>query len=431
MLMLDRALRYATAGWPVFPLAPGTKVPLVQSAHGKGSSCRGECGLLGHGLYDATTDADTIRKWWSDDGEPGANIGLRAGIRWWVLDVDRKPPRGGGYTGPEMLALLEEQHGALPATLSVRTTSGGEHRFFRLPTDRSIPSRARIKAPDGRTSSLDVRGPAAVVAEPRRRGQPYPAAQGPHRRCPSGCRRTPRGRNRKHPPRRPGRCLPPAPPRRRGSANACNTILSAGEESGTTPSKAAAAHELKRGRAVSSLPPPARKPSSRPRSPPGMHREAYRTVRDGSTRRGEPARAGVATADTTNAAPATAAGVARRTATARRRARGAGESAGTRGGAAGRPAARRAGSSINMTRPPGTPKAARSPTSTTRPTRLPPSAGSPPPTSPGTWSASPEPPARTSRARSATAIRPTSSWPTSTPSQTRASPCSTPSSAPR
>lgn len=41
MLMLDRALRYATAGWPVFPLAPGTKVPLVQSAHGKGSSCRG------------------------------------------------------------------------------------------------------------------------------------------------------------------------------------------------------------------------------------------------------------------------------------------------------------------------------------------------------------------------------------------------------
>ena len=81
MIMLDRALRYAAAGWPVFPLAPGEKVPLVKSAHGKGDTCRGECGKLGHGLYDATCDERTIRNWWGDDGEPGANIGLRAGVR--------------------------------------------------------------------------------------------------------------------------------------------------------------------------------------------------------------------------------------------------------------------------------------------------------------------------------------------------------------
>ena len=37
---LDAAVRYAEHGWPVFPLQPGTKVPLPKS----------------HGLLEATTD---------------------------------------------------------------------------------------------------------------------------------------------------------------------------------------------------------------------------------------------------------------------------------------------------------------------------------------------------------------------------------------
>ena len=291
MLMLDRALRYATAGWPVFPLAPGTKVPLVQSAHGKGSSCRGECGLPGHGLYDATTDADTIRRWWGDDGEPGANIGLRAGIRWWVLDVGRKPPRGGGYTGPEMLALLEEQHGALPATLSVRTTSGGEHRFFRLPTDRSIPSRARIKAPDGRTSSLDVRGSGGyVVAEPSVvAGNSYSLLlKAPIAAAPAWLLDV------VAPPRPEPKSIPRAVPvdvsatgTRYGGvalANACNTILSAGEgkRHDAIFKAAAALGELVAGRAVGLSAAACEEALLSAALAAGKsHREAYRPVRDG------------------------------------------------------------------------------------------------------------------------------------------------------
>lgn len=175
MMMLDRALRYANAGWPVFPLATGEKKPLIRSAHKPGEECRGECGAHGHGLYDATTDATTIRNWWSDDGEPAANIGLRCGVRFWVLDVDAKVPKGGGISGIDYLRELEYDHGELPPTLTIQTPNGGEHRYFLLPTDRTIPNRATIKRADGTRAALDVRGVGGyVVAEPSTvEGRPY------------------------------------------------------------------------------------------------------------------------------------------------------------------------------------------------------------------------------------------------------------------
>src|SRR5947209_16879997 len=65
--LLKAALRYAARGWAVFPLAPGTKVPL------KGSN----------GVKDATKNTDQIRSWWTKN--PDANIGGCT-----VLDVDTK-----------------------------------------------------------------------------------------------------------------------------------------------------------------------------------------------------------------------------------------------------------------------------------------------------------------------------------------------------
>ena len=174
--MLDRARKYAAHGWPVFPLIPGQKKPLIKSAHPPGHGCKGECGALGHGLYDATLDDALIAAWWGEDGGAiDANIGIRTGVACWVLDIDCKAPKGGGLTGPEMVALLEAEHGSLPVTLSVRTPGGGEHRFFRLPPDRIIPNRTTIHAPDGRKTSLDVRGAGGyVVAEPSTvDGKPY------------------------------------------------------------------------------------------------------------------------------------------------------------------------------------------------------------------------------------------------------------------
>ena len=64
--MVEAALRYAAMGWPVFPCAPRSKVPLFANPHPRHGvqryRCRGyrDCGRLGHGVLDATTDPDLI-----------------------------------------------------------------------------------------------------------------------------------------------------------------------------------------------------------------------------------------------------------------------------------------------------------------------------------------------------------------------------------
>src|SRR4051812_21847103 len=92
--MLDAALTYAALDWPVFPLAERGKLPKIATAHPDGELCRGGCGRDGHGLYDATTDVDRITAWWR--GWPQANVGIRTGVAFDVVDVD----------GPEALDAL-------------------------------------------------------------------------------------------------------------------------------------------------------------------------------------------------------------------------------------------------------------------------------------------------------------------------------------
>ena len=76
--LLAAALWYAEQGMPVFPCAVGGKRPLTK-----------------HGLHDATTDLEQIRRWWTS--VPQANIGLPTGHRYDVIDID--PPDGSGGTG--------------------------------------------------------------------------------------------------------------------------------------------------------------------------------------------------------------------------------------------------------------------------------------------------------------------------------------------
>jgi hypothetical protein len=94
MSLVDAARIYATRGWPVLPLRPQDKVP-----------------LLTHGLHDATTDAAIVHGWW--DRWPKANIGLRTGVCFDVLDVDgpdgldalgqRIPAGGEALLGPTVV----------------------------------------------------------------------------------------------------------------------------------------------------------------------------------------------------------------------------------------------------------------------------------------------------------------------------------------
>lgn len=62
----ESALRLASVlGWPVFPLAPQSKVPVIAKEDG------------GHGYLDATTDPEQINAWWV--ARPEANIGVDCG----------------------------------------------------------------------------------------------------------------------------------------------------------------------------------------------------------------------------------------------------------------------------------------------------------------------------------------------------------------
>jgi putative DNA primase/helicase len=148
--LMRAALVYAAKGIPVFPLTPGSKVPLANSK----------------GLLDATTDADVIRDWWSDD--PRRNIGIPTGKAsgLWVLDVDM----GDGKIGKKSLKKLIEKHGELPTTRTIQTPSGGLHFIFAYP-DKAGEWRSSATSRDAKgkvhgplLEHLDVRAEGGYIA---------------------------------------------------------------------------------------------------------------------------------------------------------------------------------------------------------------------------------------------------------------------------
>jgi hypothetical protein len=124
---LDDALTLARAGWEVLPL-------------------RGKVPLTAHGLHDATTDADTLRRWWA--GGVAHNIGARVPRSLIVLDID---PQNGG----SLDALAEAAGGSLPDTLTVHSGrgTGGRHLYFMHPggpvTSTRVPGGIDVKTSTG------------------------------------------------------------------------------------------------------------------------------------------------------------------------------------------------------------------------------------------------------------------------------------------
>jgi hypothetical protein len=119
----------------VYPLVPRTKIPI------KGT----------HGFHSATTNPETIRRYWR---VPDRNIGLATGMASdvWVLDIDSED-------GEVALRAFEETHGPLPPTCEV-ITARGRHIWFKCTTAiRCIP--LGVIAP-----GLEVRGAGGGVLVP-------------------------------------------------------------------------------------------------------------------------------------------------------------------------------------------------------------------------------------------------------------------------
>ena len=106
----DAAMRYAGAGWPVFPCIPGEKVPCTRN-----------------GLLDASTDPDRVASWWGRN--PDRNVAIATGAPGPdVLDVDNHGEAGNGFAAFNRL----KRDGLLGQPLAViRTPNGGFHAYFR------------------------------------------------------------------------------------------------------------------------------------------------------------------------------------------------------------------------------------------------------------------------------------------------------------
>ena len=139
---LDAALAYAEMGYPVFPIQPGEKRPLVDF----------ELGIT-RGLKQATTDPRRIQEIWQK--HPKANVAIAPGPNVLILDAD---------SDEALLSLL-----LMAPTLSEAPRSRGSkggHIWVRIPEGIELRSRARaIEEPP-----IDLRGlgKSYVVAPPSR-----------------------------------------------------------------------------------------------------------------------------------------------------------------------------------------------------------------------------------------------------------------------
>jgi hypothetical protein len=156
MTPLEQALDYATRGWPVFPVWPikGGKCSCgeVDCQH-PGKHPIGK--LAPKGRNSATTDPETIKRWWGQ--HPKANIGIPTGPESGlvVVDVD---PRHGGLDSLKKLEAL----GKFPLTLKAKTGGGGWHIFLAHPGNgQKIKSRPLPGYP-----GIDIKGDGGYIVTP-------------------------------------------------------------------------------------------------------------------------------------------------------------------------------------------------------------------------------------------------------------------------
>ncbi len=144
MTLLEAALAYATQGLYVFPIHGITNAGACDC--GKDCESPGKHPRTSDGFRSATTDANTIKSWWTR--WPNANIAIRTGAESGiiVLDVD----------GPEGEAFLKGK--PLPPTPTAKT-GRGRHICFKHP-GKTVRNAVKIGP------ALDVRGDGGYIVAP-------------------------------------------------------------------------------------------------------------------------------------------------------------------------------------------------------------------------------------------------------------------------
>ncbi|MFE9553685.1 bifunctional DNA primase/polymerase [Streptomyces sp. NPDC006692] len=162
-LALAHALSAAERGLPVIPLSR-TKLPAIASPHRADPRpvlCRGECGLPGHGVHDATTDPSAVRALFAT--APWATgYGIACGRpphHLIGIDLDTKPPAADSTAALQHLALGHLF--TIPETVVVITPSGGRHIWLTGPPDAVVPNSASRLAP-----GIDIRGAGGYLVGP-------------------------------------------------------------------------------------------------------------------------------------------------------------------------------------------------------------------------------------------------------------------------
>ena len=159
------ALLYASRGWHVFPLLPGTKRPACPSHPATRCDRSDPWCRHGHTGWEqrATTTDSRIHRAWSSRPY---GIGIACGpSQLLVVDTDQPKPgeragQAAAVDGEATLAQLEAQHRArLPSTYTVATPSGGTHRYFVAPAGLQLGNTAGLLG-----ALVDTRGAGGYVA---------------------------------------------------------------------------------------------------------------------------------------------------------------------------------------------------------------------------------------------------------------------------
>lgn len=144
------ALAYAEMGLAVFPVCAWGNNPSAFKRP-----------LTGKGLIEATTDPETIKKWWKK--WPRANIAIATGSRSGgiiAIDLDVKEEKG--IDGRETLRSWEKEHGSLQDSTWMAITGGGGYHIFYHSSKEVSCDRDIFR--DG--SGVDVRGEGGYVVAP-------------------------------------------------------------------------------------------------------------------------------------------------------------------------------------------------------------------------------------------------------------------------